>query len=120
MAAMLLSFSFPTFWHYVCQAYSPWTVEFLSSIFVLLVGCWIPSTLFLLIDILLPTFAAKHKLQKDSRKHMTHAQVRACIQFCVRMSLGDIAGACLLGYVTRWNPSYTVTDTLPAAKEVVR
>ena len=88
--------------------------------FVLLVGFWIPSTLYLLIDILFPIFAAKHKLQMGSGKHMTHAQVRACIQFCFQTSLGDIAGACLLGYVTGWNPTFTVTDTLPAAKEVAR
>lgn len=115
---MLLRSSFPTFWLSFCQMHSPWTVEFLSSIFVLFFGFWIPSTLYLLIDVLFPTFAAKHKIQKGSRKQMTNAQIRACILFCFQISLGDIAGACLLGYVTRWNPTYTVTGTLPGATEM--
>lgn len=115
---MLIPTPLATLWHSFCQTHSPWKVEFLSSIFVLLFGFWIPSTLYLLIDILFPAFAAKHKIQKGSRNQMTHAQVRACILFCFQISLGDMAGACLLGYVTRWSPTYTVTGTLPGATEM--
>ena len=59
---------FATWWNRFCQDISAWQVELIVTVFVQLLGFWLPATIYQLLDVCFPAFSRAHKHQPDPRR----------------------------------------------------
>jgi sterol desaturase/sphingolipid hydroxylase (fatty acid hydroxylase superfamily) len=109
-----------TWWSWLCQRYSPWQVELVVTVFVQLIGFWLPATVYQLVDICFPEFSKAHKHQPEPHRQPTRAEIVNCIRYAVFVTLADITLQIGLGYLTDFRPIFVITSTLPTFKEMVR
>lgn len=112
--------SFARWWDQFCRDTSSWQVELIVTVFVQLIGFWLPATMYQLVDVCFPDFSQAHKHQPDPRRQPTRTQTLRCIRYAFFMTLGDIALQIGIGYVTSFHPIFVVSPTLPTFKEAVR
>lgn len=114
---------FPSFarcWDQFCQNSTSWQVELIVTVFVQLIGFWLPATMYQLVDVCFPEFSRAHKHQPDPRRQPTRTQTLRCIRYAFFVTLGDIALQIGVGYITNFHPIFVVSPTLPTLKEAVR
>ena len=111
---------FVTGWDRFCRNTSAWQVELTVTVFVQLIGFWLPATMYQLIDICFPEFSRAHKHQPDSCRQPTRSQILHCARHAFFMTLGDIALQFGIGYLTDFRPVFLISPTLPTLKELVR
>jgi sterol desaturase/sphingolipid hydroxylase (fatty acid hydroxylase superfamily) len=117
-SAPLLAFG--TWWSWFSQRYSPWQVELAVTVFVQLIGFWVPASAYLLIDICFPEFSKAHKHQPEPHRQPSRAEIFHCIRYAFLVTLGDIAFQIGLGYLTDFHPLFVITSTLPKLEELAR
>lgn len=101
------------------QQQSAWTIELEVSIGTLIVGFWLPSTFYLLLDTFFPSFSAAHKIQPpQSKRQPTNAQIWHCIRHAATMSVFDVVAQCLFGYWNDFQSSFSTAAQLPGVGEV--
>ena len=111
---------FATWWDNFCRNTSAWQVELIVTIFVQLMGFWLPATIYQLVDVCLPEFSRRHKHQPDPRQQPTRTQILHCIRYAFFMTLGDIALQIGFGYLTDFRPVFVISPTLPTFKQMLR
>lgn len=112
--------SFAGWWDQFCRDTSSWQVELIVTVFVQLIGFWLPATIYQLVDVCFPEFSRAHKHQPDPRRQPTRTQILHCIRYAFFVTIGDIALQIGMGYVTNFRPVFVVSPTLPTLKEMVR
>lgn len=75
----MLNFDVAKTWQNVCKSYSPGIVEIAVSLFAQITGFWIPCTIYLCVDLLLPSFSHKHKLQSE-RRQPSRSAITTCVK----------------------------------------
>ncbi|BCR87219.1 sterol desaturase family protein [Aspergillus chevalieri] len=94
-------------WAAICNHYRPGDIEIAGVILSQVVGFIIPATIYLLIDIIFPSFSRKHKLQQ---RQPTWAQIRHCIKISLMNQIW-IAAAHILGvYLQGLDHSFLIMD----------
>ena len=111
---------FATWWIRFCQDTSAWQVELIVTVFVQLLGFWLPATIYQLLDVCFPAFSRAHKHQPDPHRQPTPSQILHCIRYAFFMTLGDIALQIGIGYLTDFRPIFVISPTLPTLWEMVR
>lgn len=112
--------SFAIWWDRFCRDTSAWQVELIVTVFVQLIGFWLPATIYQLIDVYLPEFSRAHKHQPDPRRQPTRTQILRCIRYAFFVTLGDVTLQIGIGYLTNFRPVFIISPTLPALKETIR
>lgn len=119
MASLLMN-AIAAWWERMCQTHSAWKIELAITAIVQLIGFWIPCTLYLLIDLLFPTFSKSHKIQPDPRRQPTLKQIKTCVRHATVVAFGDIAVQVFFGYITDFRPIFAITASLPSPREFAR
>lgn len=101
-------------WAHVVYTYPAGLVEFAFIQGGILVGFWIPATIYLFIDLLFPKFSNRHRLQRQP----TPAEVKECVtEVCKVTAAGAILHIVALYLLGGLDFTYTVgfivTDTIP-------
>ncbi|MCJ1370906.1 hypothetical protein MMC20_002120 [Loxospora ochrophaea] len=112
--------SFAIFWGKLCRDYSAWQVELIVTVFVQLIGFWLPATIYQLIDVYCPQFSKTHKHQPDPRRQPTTSQILHCIRYAFFVTLGDIALQIAFGYLTNFRPVFIISPQLPELKKLLQ
>ena len=112
--------SFATWWDRFCRDTSAWQVELSVTVFVQLVGFWLPATVYQLIDVCFPNFSRAHKHQPDPRRQPNSRQIFQCIRYAFFVTLGDIALQIGFGYLTDFRPVFVISPILPTLGEIMR
>ena len=112
--------SFATWWDQFCRDTSAWQVELSVTVFVQLVGFWLPATVYQLIDVCFPNFSRAHKHQPDPRRQPNSRQIVQCIRYAFFVTLGDIALQIGFGYLTDFRPVFVISPILPTLGEIMR
>lgn len=82
---------FATWWDNFCRNTSAWQVELIVTVFVQLIGLWLPATIYQLVEVCGPDFSRHQKHQPDPRQQPTRTHILRCIRYAFFMTLGDIA-----------------------------
>ncbi|KAA6413813.1 MAG: sterol desaturase [Lasallia pustulata] len=121
LASILPSITpFANWWDQFCRDTSAWQLELIVTVFVQLIGFWLPATIYQLIDVCFPEFSKAHKHQPDPRRQPTRIQILHCIRYAFFVTLGDVALQIGFGYLTNFRPVFTISPTLPTLKEMMR
>ena len=112
--------SFTAWWDRFCRGSSAWQVELTVTVFVQLVGFWLPATIYQLIDVCFPSFSRAHKHQPDAHRQPNGRQIAQCIRYAFFVTLGDIALQVRFGYLTDFRPVFIISPMLPTLKETLR
>ncbi|KAL9135304.1 MAG: hypothetical protein Q9175_003512 [Cornicularia normoerica] len=112
--------SFATWWDRFCRDTSAWQVELIVTVFVQLIGFWLPATIYQLVDVCFPEFSRAHKHQPDPRRQPTRKQILHCVRYAFFVTLGDIALQIGFGYLTDFRPVFAISPTMPTFKEALR
>ncbi|PTB69178.1 hypothetical protein BBK36DRAFT_1113268 [Trichoderma citrinoviride] len=83
---MTLINSAASLWSTIVSTHSPLTIDLVGTLLVQLIFWWIPCTVFLSLDTLLPAFSARHKLQPPP-KQPSAAEILHSIAICLRNQL---------------------------------
>ena len=111
--------SFASQWAHLCLTWVSWKLEFAVSVATMILGFWIPCTIYHGIDVFFPSFAAKHKVQSDPKRHPTNGQVWMLIGHAVYVCLLDLAGQAILTIITNFQPLFALSPTLPTIRDVL-
>lgn len=112
--------TFETYWSYYATRYPPGIVEVALGLATQFVAFWIPSTLYLLVDLLLPTFSSRHKLQ-SARRQPSWSSIRHCIWHVFTSNLSSTAVHFALLWASGFKRSmFNVSPTLPPFTEVLQ
>ncbi|KAF4993505.1 hypothetical protein FGRMN_6434 [Fusarium graminum] len=108
-------------WAATVSRYDPFTIEFVGSCAIQVIFWWIPSTLFVLLDRIAPSFAAKHKIQPPPKQPNAN-EIMDSVFVSLRNQLIVIGlQLSLASLATRRNmpPTFKITASLPPAKDFV-
>lgn len=83
---MTLLTSPETLWTTLVSTHNPITIDLLGTLLIQLLFWWLPCTIFLSLDTLLPSFSARHKLQPPAKQPST-ADILHSIRICLRNQL---------------------------------
>jgi methylsterol monooxygenase len=109
-------------WASIVHNNSPQKVEFIGTNLVQLLSYWLPSTLYLFLPTLFPSFSERHKIQ-PAPKQPTSADIRHCTLIVLRNQLISLSIQLLSAYTSlrAGKPStFRVTPVLPSLLEVAR
>ncbi|BFZ53145.1 hypothetical protein PYCC9005_000168 [Savitreella phatthalungensis] len=68
-----------THWRHIATTYPPGLIEFGVGLFIQFTCFYVPSTFYLMVDLLFPKFSSRHKIQSEKRQP-TRAEVNHCIR----------------------------------------
>ncbi|KAH0492927.1 hypothetical protein TgHK011_007853 [Trichoderma gracile] len=109
-----------TLWAKIVSTHNPITIDLIGTLLIQLLFWWLPCTIFLSLDTLLPGFSARHKLQPPP-KQPTTAEILHSIRICLRnQALVLILHATLLLYTfsSPLNPpAIRIDPQFPTLKE---
>lgn len=109
-------------WSNLVAKHNPHTIDIVGTFLVQVVFWWIPSIVFVSLDVFCPEFAAKHKIQ-PLQKQPTAADVRHAIAISVRNQLLVLllqVGLAYTAITQQKSPAFQVTPSLPSATAFVR
>lgn len=107
-----------TLWATIVDTYSPQAIEFTGTLAVQILAFWLPSLIYLSLDLLAPQFSNRHKLQ-PAPKQPTRKDIQYCFQIVARNQVITSALHILQLSLLK-NPSYKITPTLPALGALTR
>ncbi|KAM0256331.1 hypothetical protein ACHAPA_012201 [Fusarium lateritium] len=116
-----MDFSMSQQWAQIVARYDPFTIELVGTLAIQVVFWWIPSALFVSLDYLAPSFAAKHKIQ-PAPKQPGYSEILDAIIVSLRnqaivLSL-QLSLAALANRQKQPSP-FQITASLPSAKAFV-
>ncbi|CAM1501382.1 Fc.00g105440.m01.CDS01 [Cosmosporella sp. VM-42] len=111
-----------SFWNYIVVNYSPYSIDLVGTLVVQVLFWWVPSLMYVLLDVVAPSFAAKHKIQ-PAPKQPTTAEVYHAVTISLRNQLVVLAiHICLivLSIYQKQPSAFKVTVSLPTPTEFIR
>lgn len=109
-------------WEHVVASYPPYTIEFGGTILVQLLFFWLPSTVYLALDFIAPSFSHRHKIQPIP-KQPTVAEIRHCATIVLQNQVLSIVAHLVLlsvGHALDQPTSYKIEARPPTLTEVAR
>jgi sterol desaturase/sphingolipid hydroxylase (fatty acid hydroxylase superfamily) len=109
-------------WPSIVAFYPPYAIEFVGTLLVQLLFFWIPSTIYLALDYVAPSFSLRHKIQ-PAPKQPSMDDIRHCAATVLRNQVMSMAVHVTLlysSYALNKPTSYRIEATLPPLPEVVR
>ncbi|KAK1251714.1 hypothetical protein MKX07_007193 [Trichoderma sp. CBMAI-0711] len=109
-------------WSSIVSTHNPITIDLAGTLLIQLLFWWLPCTLFLSLDTLLPRFSALHKLQ-PAPKQPTTADILHSIRICLRNQLLVLVlHAILLLYTSSSSsssrpPAIRIDPNFPSSRE---
>ncbi|PKS08268.1 hypothetical protein jhhlp_005211 [Lomentospora prolificans] len=106
-------------WADIVHTHAPHDIELYGTLLVQILFFWLPSSIYIAIDALFPTFSARHKLQPPP-KQPTAAEVRHCLRIALCNQLLAIGLALVPYYLTAVKglpPSLRITPAFPSLAE---
>jgi hypothetical protein len=76
-------------WAKIVHEYPPGLIEFGATILIQLVGFWMVCSVYLAIDLTIPEFSNRHKLQSE-RRQPSWASIKHCVWHVL---IGNISSA---------------------------
>ena len=110
---------FATQWEELCLNWVPWHLEVVVSLATIVLGFWIPCTIYFAIDIFFPKFAARHKIQSDPKRYPSSGQIWMLIGHAVYICALDLTGQVVLTYLTNFKPLFSVNSSLPSVRQML-
>ncbi|KAJ5108394.1 hypothetical protein N7456_005069 [Penicillium angulare] len=110
------------FWSEIVQSYSPQRIEFVGTLLVQLFAFWLPSMIYLSLDIIAPSFSQKHKIQ-PAPKQPTRRDILQCfLVVSQNQILSSVLHIALLAISSKVGSTsaYRVEASLPGAGEFIR
>ena len=110
------------FWSDIVATYSPQRIEFVGTFLVQVFFFWIPSIVYLCLDVIAPSFSQRHKIQPAPKQPTRSDIVRCFIVVTQNQILSSVLhlGLIYLSSKAGSGPSYRVSATLPSTTEFVR
>jgi methylsterol monooxygenase len=106
------------FWTNIVTNNSPQKIEFVGTLVIQMLFFWIPSIIYLSLDVIAPSFSQRHKIQ-PAPKQPTRAEIFRCfIVVAQNQLLSSILHIALLCLASR--SSYRIEVSLPNFPEIVR
>lgn len=102
-------------WRHIVEEYDPHAIDVVGNLVIQIIFWWIPSTIFVSLDHVFPSFAEKHKIQ-PAPKQPTGKEIRHAAAISVRNQAIVLVFHVLLAYAatsTGQPPSVVVSSTLP-------
>ncbi|KAK5995275.1 Fatty acid hydroxylase domain-containing 2-like protein [Cladobotryum mycophilum] len=87
---MSVTSAIPALWEHIATTYHPAVIEAFSAVIFQFVFWWIPSTIYVSLDYIAPSFSARHKIQ-PAPKQPTFKEIQQCLLVAVRNSLTTTA-----------------------------
>lgn len=109
-------------WPSILASYPPYTIEFVGTLFVQLLCFWLPSTIYLTLDYVAPSFSQRHKIQ-PAPKQPSMNDIRHCTVIVLRNQAMSMAIQVILLYTSyslNKPTSYRIEATPPSLPELVR
>lgn len=110
------------FWSELVASHSPQRIEFVGTLLVQILSFWLPSILYLFLDVIAPSFSQRHKIQPAPKQPTRSDIVRCFIVVTQNQILSSVLHMGLLFITSRAGSasSYRVEAVLPSATELVR
>ncbi|KAK2765579.1 hypothetical protein FQN54_008433 [Arachnomyces sp. PD_36] len=107
------------FWPRICNEYPPGLIDVGVALSCQIVGFWIPSTLYLALDLTFPKFSNRHKLQSE-RRQPSWASIRECIlQVFIGNVISTVAHLAFNYFTSNFQYSlFTISPTYPTLWEL--
>jgi methylsterol monooxygenase len=108
-------------WAKVVAQYDPFTIEFVGTLAVQVIFWWLPSAVYVLLDQVAPSFAAKHKIQ-PAPKQPASAEILDAILMSLRnqvIVIGLQVFLALLATKLQQPSTFQITESLPSAKDFI-
>ncbi|KAH6683765.1 fatty acid hydroxylase superfamily-domain-containing protein, partial [Plectosphaerella plurivora] len=109
-------------WSNLVAQHDPRVVDLAGGLVVQFLFWWIPSAFFVSLDVLLPEFAERHKIQPAPKQPST-SQILSAVAVAMRNQLlvtSLQAGLILLSTLLHQQSTFLVVPTLPPASEFLR
>ncbi|KAI5459462.1 fatty acid hydroxylase [Mariannaea sp. PMI_226] len=109
-------------WTRIVLNYNPHAIDIVGSLIVQIIFWWIPSTIYVSLDMIAPSFAQRHKIQ-PAPKQPTPAQVWQSVVLAIRnqaLSLALQIALSLLAISQGKPPVFEVSASFPSATTFVR
>ncbi|KAH8814830.1 fatty acid hydroxylase superfamily-domain-containing protein [Xylogone sp. PMI_703] len=102
-------------WQSILTTYSPFTIEFIGTTLVQLIFFYLPSTIYILLPYILPSFSSRHKLQPP-QKQPTSEEITHCLLIVLRnQAISTVLHLLILTLDSHLSipPAYSFSPTLP-------
>jgi sterol desaturase/sphingolipid hydroxylase (fatty acid hydroxylase superfamily) len=108
-------------WATIVTNHSPQKIEFLGTLLIQILFFWIPSVIYLSLDVIAPSFSQRHKIQ-PAPKQPTRADITRCfIVVAQNQILSSVLHIALLSIASGSDKtSYRIEASLPAIPELTR
>lgn len=109
-------------WSQVVVTYSPGRIEFVGTLFVQLFAFWLPSIVYLFLDVIAPAFSQRHKIQ-PAPKQPTRQDIARCFKVVIQNQvISSVLHLTLITLSSRAGKpsSYRVETALPGVVEIIR
>lgn len=106
-------------WSDIVDSYSPQRIEFVGTLLVQVVSFWLPSTIYLFLDVIAPSFSKRHKIQ-PAPKQPTQRDIVRCFKVVAQNQILSSVLHLALIYMTSHMgsaSSYRVEQSLPSSVE---
>ncbi|PGH04538.1 hypothetical protein AJ79_07064 [Helicocarpus griseus UAMH5409] len=108
-----------THWSAITTTYPPGAIEITVAILSQLLGFWLISTLYLLLDLLYPSFSQTHKLQ-SSRSQPSRTAILLCFRTVATANLSSTLLHLVLLHFTNYKLTlFTIPSHLPTMREIL-
>ncbi|CAG8065035.1 unnamed protein product [Penicillium salamii] len=110
------------FWAHIVSNHSPQKIEFVGTLLIQISFFWIPAVFYLLLDIIVPSFSHRHKIQPAS-KQPTRQEIARCFAVVAQNQiLSSVLHLALLSVASRAGSgsSYRIEKSLPNFAEIIR
>jgi sterol desaturase/sphingolipid hydroxylase (fatty acid hydroxylase superfamily) len=111
-----------SYWSYIVANHDPHTVEIVGTFVIQLLFFWLPSAVYISLDVLLPSFSARHKIQPAPKQPTAH-EIRHCAVVVLQNQLITLVISIALAAtsIKLGKPSpFRVEATPPGLLEVTR
>lgn len=110
------------YWTEIVNSYSPQRIEFVGTLLVQVVSFWLPSIVYLCLDVLAPSFSEKHKIQPAPKQPTRRDIVRCFLVVTQNQILSSVLHFGLINVSSKLGSrsAYRVEASLPGAAEFVR
>jgi len=109
-------------WPSIVASYPSYMIEFVGTLLAQLLFFWLPSTIYLTLDYVAPSFSQQHKIQ-PAPKQPTMRDIRHCsvvVLWNQVMSMAVHVTLLYASYAFNKPTSYRIEATLPSLSEIVR
>ncbi|KAB8071786.1 putative C-4 methylsterol oxidase [Aspergillus leporis] len=105
-------------WATIVRSYSPQSIEFVGTLIIQILSFWIPSLIYLSLDLFFPSFSQRHKIQ-PAPKQPTRQDIQKCFAVVAQNQLlTSTLHLVQLSLLKR--SSYKINSSFPTITEVIQ